>query len=65
MIGLVAAVSVVWPSCQSILKPLPSDLERFRLLTTWLSQRLQSIDSEGQPLQMNLVAIFDIIYLNL
>lgn len=59
LIGLVAAVSVVWLSWSGHFEPLLLGFGVFSIaLTVWLSQRLQSIDSEGQPLQMNLVAYF-------
>ena len=59
MIGLVAAISVVWISWSGHFEPLLLAFGVFSVsLTVWLTHRLQSIDSEGQPLQMNLIAYF-------
>ena len=59
LVGLVVAISIVWLFWSGHFEPLLLGFGVFSIaLTVWLSQRLQSIDSEGQPLQLNLLAYF-------
>ncbi len=59
LVGLVVAISIVWLGWSGHFEPLLLGFGVFSIaLTVWLSQRLQSIDSEGQPLKFNLLAYF-------
>ena len=59
VVGLVLAMSVVWIAWSGHFEPLLLGFGVFSIvLTVWLSKRLHGIDSEGQPLQINLLSYF-------
>ena len=56
VVGLIVAMSIVWIAWSGHFEPLLLGFGVFSIvLTVWLSKRLHGIDSEGQPLQLNLI----------